>query len=167
MNPLFDRQQFRQTLGCFATGVAVVSFLRGDQVCGMTVNSFSSVSLDPPLVLFCPALTTRFALESQPSEPFTISFLSEQQKDVCLHFAGRGGLPSEPWQPAPQSGEGQPPMVQDCLGWLQCVTRATHTHGDHLVVIGEVLQFGVQTKAPPLLFFRGEYPILSLEGEKV
>lgn len=154
MTPTVDQRLFRQVLGQFATGVTVVSFLRDDEVCGMTVNSFSSVSLEPPLVLFCPALTTRFALESRPDELFTVSILSEQQQDICFHFAGRGGLEEEPWV-----GE-SPPSVSGCLGWLRCRTKATHAHGDHLVVIGEVLEFGTHSCEPPLLFFRGEYPIL-------
>lgn len=162
MSQPFDQALFRQTLGRFATGVAVVSFLRDGEVCGMTVNSFSSVSLDPPLVLFCPALTTRFALKSRIDEAFAVSFLAEGQKDVCLHYAGRGGLADEPWQ----AGD-SPPVVEGCLGWLRCVTRAVHTHGDHLVVVGEVVEFGHASDASPLLFFRGGYPILSLEGKTV
>lgn len=156
MTPTVDQQLFRQTLGLFATGVTVVSFVRDGEVCGMTVNSFSSVSLDPPLVLFCPALTTRFALEGESVETFTISFLAKDQFDVCMHYAGRGGLAEEAWAEAEA-----PPHVEGCLGWLKCTTQATHTHGDHLVVVGEVIEFGSHSDADPLLFFRGRYPILS------
>lgn len=161
MNPTFDQQLFRQTLGQFATGVVVIGFMRDGEVCGMTVNSFSSVSLDPPLILFCPALTTRFALEAKAGEPFTVSFLGADQKDVCMHFAGRGGLDPEPW-------EGKaPPVVEGCLGWLRCRTTAWHTHGDHLVVVGEVEEFASHSNGPPLLFFRGAYPMLEEDAEKV
>lgn len=162
MSSTFDQRLFREALGRFATGVAVISFLRDGEVCGMTVNSFTSVSLDPPLILFCPALTTRFALESRPGEPFTVSILNGDQQDVCWHFAGRGGLEREPWD------EGElPPAVSGCLAWLRCKTRVVHSHGDHLVVIAEVDQFGAHSEAAPLLFFRGGYPILCADSEKV
>lgn len=159
MKPTVEQQIFRQVLGSFATGVTVISFLRGGEVCGMTVNSFCSVSLDPPLVLFCPALTTRFALESIPGEPFTISVLAQDQKRVCMHFAGQGTLDSSPWE-----GDA-PPVIKGCLAWLRCETRAVHTHGDHLVVIAEVQEFAAHRDASPLLFFRGGYPILSVGAE--
>jgi 3-hydroxy-9,10-secoandrosta-1,3,5(10)-triene-9,17-dione monooxygenase reductase component len=162
VNPIVEQRLFRQALGQFATGVTVISFLRDGEICGMTVNSFCSVSLDPPLVLFCPALTTRFALEARPDERFTVSVLAQDQQDVCWHYAGRGGLEREAWQ-----DEEAPPTVQGCLGWFRCATRAVHTHGDHLVVIGEVSQFGTHSDRAPLLFFRGGYPMLKEDGEKV
>lgn len=156
MNPTFDTQLFRQTLGQFATGVTVISFVREGEICGMTVNSFSSVSLDPPLVLFCPALTTRFALEALPGELFTVSILSEGQQDVSWHFAGRSRLTEKPWRLA----DDLPPTVDGSVGWLRCRTAAIHTHGDHLVVVAEVLEFGSDSEQRPLLFFRGDYPKL-------
>lgn len=153
MTPTFDSQLFRQTLGQFATGVTVISFIREGQVCGMTANSFTSVSLDPPLVLFCPALTTRFALEAQIDELFTISILAEGQEDVSRHFAGRPNLGEEPWRP----NDPLPPTVQGSVGWIRCRTEALHTHGDHLVVVAQVLEFATDTAQRPLLFFRGDY----------
>ena len=161
MTPTVDQQLFRQTLSQFATGVTVVSFMRDGEVCGMTVNSFASVSLDPPLILFCPALTTRFALGSRLDEPFTVSILAENQKAICRHYAGRGGPDLQPWQ------EGEtPPVVAGCIAWLRCRTTAFHTHGDHLVVIGGVSEFGIQSTGTPLLFFRGEYPMLTADSDK-
>ena len=158
MNPTFDTQLFRQTLGQFATGVTVISFIREGEICGMTVNSFSSVSLDPPLVLFCPALTTRFALEAVPGELFTVSILAEGQEDVSWHFAGRSRLTERPWR----IDDDLPPAVEGSVGWLRCRTQAIHTHGDHLVVIAEVSEFGSDVERRPLLFFRGDYPKLEL-----
>jgi 3-hydroxy-9,10-secoandrosta-1,3,5(10)-triene-9,17-dione monooxygenase reductase component len=156
LSPTVDQQLFRQTLGQFATGVTVIGFLRQGEICGMTVNSFSSVSLDPPLVLFCPALTTRFALEFVVGESFTVSILSQGQKDVCTHFAGRNHLEREPWLLAEHS----PPVVEGCVAWLRCRVVAAHSHGDHLVVVGEVCEFGAHQERLPLLFFRGGYPML-------
>lgn len=156
MNPTFDTQLFRQTLGQFATGVTVISFLREAEICGMTVNSFASVSLDPPLVLFCPALTTRFALEAVVGELFTVSILAEEHQDVSWHYAGRPRLSEKPWR----ADEPLPPTVDGSVGWIRCRTNTIHTHGDHLVVIAEVLEFGADPNRRPLLFFRGDYPKL-------
>lgn len=156
MNPTVDQQLFRQTLGQFATGVTVISFSRQGEICGMTVNSFSSVSLDPPLILFCPALTTHFALEAQVGEPFTVSILAQGQKDICLSYAGRSDLQEPPWMKA----DTVPPVVEGCVGWIRCKVTALHTHGDHLVVVGEVSEFASNYDLPPLLFFRGGYPTL-------
>ena len=136
--------------------MTVVSFLRDGEVCGLTVNSFASVSLDPPLILFCPALTTRFALEVGVGDAFTVSILADHQQDVCLHNAGRPTLEREPWGP----DDPAPPTVAGCLGFLRCTVAAMHAHGDHFVVIGEVSEFGAHSDRPPLLFFRGNYPML-------
>lgn len=153
MTPTFDSQLFRQTLGQFATGVTVVSFIREGQVCAMTANSFTSVSLDPPLVLFCPARTTRFALDAEVNELFTISILAEGQEDVSRHFAGRPNLKEKPWLPNDQL----PPTVEGSVGWIRCRSQTIHTHGDHLVVVAQVLEFGCDPSRRPLLFFRGDY----------
>lgn len=156
MTPTFDTQLFRQTLGQFATGVTVISFVRDGAVCGMTVNSFTSVSLDPPLVLFCPALSTRFALEAAIGELFTVSILAEDHQDVSWHFAGRSRLTEAPWR----KDDELPPAVTGSVGWIRCRTSTLHTHGDHLIVVAEVLEFGSDSNIRPLLFFRGDYPKL-------
>ena len=91
------KKLFRTVLSRFATGVTVVSFERGKHTFGMTVNSFSSVSLDPPLVLFCPSLDCRFSQGAEKGSPFTISILAEAQASVCAHFAGQAQLESTPW----------------------------------------------------------------------
>lgn len=151
-----ETKQLRAVFGKFATGVTVVTFTRNEQTFGMTVNSFSSVSLDPPMVLFCPALSCRFAEGAELGTPFTISILSHHQKDVCLHFAGRPTLEDAPWQPG---GEG-PPVVEGSLAYLRCRLEALHRHGDHYVAVGRVLHHSVLSEEQPLMFYSGTYPKL-------
>ena len=100
-----DTKQLRSVFGKFATGVTVVTFERDGEVYGMTVNSFSSVSLDPPMILFCPAVNCRFAQDAGVGSFFTVSILAHDQKDVCLHFAGRPSLDSSPWSVVSIPGE--------------------------------------------------------------
>lgn len=154
-----DKRHLRKVFGRFATGVTVVTFERDQETYGMTVNSFSSVSLDPPMVLFCPSIHCRFAQGADIGSLFTISILSREQHDVCLHFAGRPCLESSPWDSSEQS----PPVVRGSLGHLRCRLTAIHPHGDHLVAVGEVLQAHESEHGEPLIFFSGEYPSLSME----
>lgn len=151
-----DKRFLRTVFGRFATGVTVVTFERDSEVYGMTVNSFSSVSLEPPLVLFCPSVHCRFAYQAELGSLFTISILSQDQHDVCLHFAGRPCLERSPWEPADQS----PPVVRGSLAHLRCRLAAMHPHGDHLVAVGEVLEAQAEESGEPLLFFGGGYPSL-------
>lgn len=151
-----DPKQLRSVFGKFATGVTVVTFERGGEVLGMTVNSFSSVSLDPPMVLFCPALNCRFAAEAEIGTPFTISILAHDQKDVCLHFAGRPSLDCAPWSDDASS----PPVVEGSIAFLKCELEALHPHGDHYVAIGKVHDFGISSHEAPLMFYSGGYPNL-------
>lgn len=152
----------RQVLGQFATGVTVVGFEWGTERGGMTVNSFTSVSLEPPLILFCPALGTRFANAVKLADRFSVSILAQDQQELCWQFAGRGEPNPSAW--VERDGVA---VLEGCLAWLSCRVEAVHHHGDHLVVIGEVLHYQVQRKAPPLLFFRGQYPMLSEGAEEV
>lgn len=154
----FDSHQFRATLGLFATGVTVVSFFHQGEPAGMTVNSFTSVSLEPPLILFCPKVDCRFSEDLAAGKPFAVSVLSREQGDVCLHFAGQPNLRESPWTSGDQ---GLPPLVKDALGWLRCRVDSVHRHGDHFVVVAGVEQVDVTGDGDPLLFYRGGYPGLA------
>ncbi len=155
----FDSREFRSTLGLFATGVTVVSFFHQGEPAGMTVNSFTSVSLEPPLILFCPTVSCRFSEDLSLGKPFAVSVLSKEQGDVCLHFAGQPNLVESPW-----AGEGldpeRPPVIKDSLGWLQCRAQTVHQHGDHYVVVAAVEEVEPGGGGEPLLFYRGGYPVL-------
>lgn len=152
-----DPKYLRSVFGKFATGVTVVTFERGGQTYGMTVNSFSSVSLEPPMVLFCPSLHCRFSEEADLGTDFTISILAADQQDVCLHFAGRPNLESSPWSDDAPS----PPAIDGCNAFLRCRLIALHKHGDHYVAVGEVLEAEIASEGSPLMFYAGSYPLFA------
>ncbi|MFA5504646.1 MAG: flavin reductase family protein [Vulcanimicrobiota bacterium] len=151
-----DAKQLRSVFGKFATGVTVVTFERDGEVYGMTVNSFSSVSLEPPMVLFCPALNCRFAQNAELGSHFTISILAHNQKDICFHFAGRPSLESSPWADEARV----PPVVEGSIAYLRCELEALHPHGDHFVAVGKVHSWEITSHEAPLMFFSGGYPNL-------
>jgi flavin reductase (DIM6/NTAB) family NADH-FMN oxidoreductase RutF len=158
-----DSKFLRSVLGRFATGVTVVTFQRGSETFGMTVNSFASVSLDPPMVLFCPSLKCKFAEDAQLGSQFVVSILNEQQKDICLHFAGRPCLEKAPWS----ADQDSPPIVDDCIANIRCKLEALHRHGDHYVAIGRVLKANITSDERPLMFYSGEYPTLGLPSKEI
>lgn len=149
---------FRKIVGNFATGVTVVTTQTQDgSPYGLTVNSFTSVSLDPILVLIC--LDNRLSGLDAFSESgkFAVNILSEDQKDVCEHFATRGTDRSAADY---RTGETGVPVLQGTLACLECEVTAVHPAGDHKVLIGEVKSSGVspgREDEAPLLFFRGGY----------
>jgi flavin reductase (DIM6/NTAB) family NADH-FMN oxidoreductase RutF len=141
----------RQCLGRFATGVTIVTYPGDDGPRGLTVNSFTSVSLDPPLVLVCLDRRSR-AAASFDRTPFAVNVLHARQRALALHFAGR---PREGLVPD-WSTHGGVPLLQDSLAWLVCEPWQQLQAGDHVVVLGKVSAFGAADQ-PPLCFFRGEF----------
>ncbi len=149
----FDQRDLRDALGCFATGVTVVTTLTERGPMGITANSFASVSLTPPLVLWSPARkSTRFAAFETASH-FAIHILAEDQRDLSDLFAREGedfdNLSTTP-------GLGQAPLLEGCVARLECAHSAGHDGGDHLIVVGEVLRITHSDKRP-LLYHRGRY----------
>jgi 3-hydroxy-9,10-secoandrosta-1,3,5(10)-triene-9,17-dione monooxygenase reductase component len=149
-------RQFRDVLGRFASGVTVVTAISGGAPVGLTCQSFSSVSLNPPLVLFVPAKTSRAWPAIQRSGKFCVNFLADDQAELSNQMASRGedkfsGLD---WSPAPETGS---PMFAESLGYVDCQIHSVHEAGDHFVVIGRVLDLGVHGAEKPLLFFQGKY----------
>jgi flavin reductase (DIM6/NTAB) family NADH-FMN oxidoreductase RutF len=152
----FDGQKFRQVLGHFPTGVAVVTGIDSDgQPAGMAVGSFSSVSLDPPLVAFMPDRSSTSWPRFRDSGSFCVNILGAEQESVCRTFAGRGGdkFADLSWQPA---GSGAP-LLDGVLAWIDCDTEVVHEAGDHYIVIGRVRELDIGTPALPLVFFQGGY----------
>ena len=147
--------KFRQCLGKFATGVTVVSCRDADgQPCGITANSFSSVSLDPPLVLWNIAKVSRTLDAYLSAEYFAINVLTREQQPVSMHFAR-----SEPDLFAGVAHAESPrgvPLLRDTLACFECRTTATHDCGDHHIIIGEVIDYRAGA-GEPLLFFAGGY----------
>ncbi|MEJ7832693.1 MAG: flavin reductase family protein [Nocardioides sp.] len=152
-------RRFRDVLGSFASGVTVVTSMSAGAPVGMTCQSFSSVSLDPPLVLFVPAKTSRAWPLMQRSGKFCVNFLSADQAEVSNTMASRGSdkFAGVGWSASEATGS---PLLDGALGYVDCSIHAVHEAGDHYVVIGRVLDLALDRAGPeadPLLFFRGQY----------
>ena len=148
-----DGLAFRSALARFATGVTIVTTLGPDGPVGMTVNSFTSVSLDPPLVLWCPAYSSVRYRAFAEARTYTINVLAEDQRDLCLRFARSGddfsGLGDA------RSPEGVP-VLPGCLARFDCAAVATHDGGDHAILVARVLRAEAREGAP-LLFWDRRY----------
>jgi len=142
-------------LGHFATGVTVITAVSDGQPAGLAVNSFTSVSLEPPLVAFCAAKSSTTWPAIQRAGSFCVNILAEDQEDLSRRFAMKGGdkFRGVGWR----AGESGSPILQGVLAWLDCVTEAEHDAGDHLIVVGRVLGLDVFRERGPLVFFRGGY----------
>ena len=149
-------RQFRDTIGLFTTGVAIVAVHDGDEVHEMTANAVSSLSLEPLLLLFCPAKRSRLAKYLAVGVPFTINVLRTEQQAISNFFAGNWPHSAPP--PYRFVAMGDAPRLEGSLASLGCSVRSIADGGDHWLVVGEVLQLK-QGIAPyePLLFYRGRY----------
>lgn len=151
-----DRRAFRDALGCFATGVTVVTSVTPQgELLGITANSFNSVSLDPPLVLFSLDRSAYSLKAFQESGCFAINVLREDQVALSSNFARPlsdkwHGVAYELWD----TGS---PILKDALASFECRTHSVYDGGDHLIFVGRVLRLRSQTEGQPLLFFRGAY----------
>jgi flavin reductase (DIM6/NTAB) family NADH-FMN oxidoreductase RutF len=151
-----DPRRFRDVLGHFPTGVAVVTGLDADgKPAGMAVGSFSSVSLDPPLVAFMPDRSSSSWPRFRDSGVFCVNILGADQESVCRAFAMKGGdkFAELAWRPA---GSGAP-ILDGVLAWIDCDIDAVHEAGDHFIVLGRVRELDIGTPALPLVFFQGGY----------
>ncbi|MER7406687.1 flavin reductase family protein [Streptomyces sp. NPDC000070] len=150
-----DPQHLRTCLGCFATGVTVVNCAVGDTPHGATVNAFTAVSLDPPLVLVSLDRASKTA-RLLPGRPFTVNVLSEEQHDLALWFAGRPQTATPPprWQPAPGH---LAPALRGSLATFFCSPWASHDGGDHVLFLGRVEHAAQRPDAHPLLFYRSAF----------
>ena len=157
-------RRFRDVLSQFASGVTVVTTMSGGVPVGMTCQSFSSVSLDPPLVMFIPAKTSRAWPLIQRSGKFCVNILAEDQAWLSNQMASRGAdkFAGVDWTPAPVTGT---PLLRGTIGHLECNIHAVHEAGDHYVVIGRVLGLEVGDVDDPLLFFRGRYATTEIPAD--
>jgi 3-hydroxy-9,10-secoandrosta-1,3,5(10)-triene-9,17-dione monooxygenase reductase component len=151
----FDARAFRSALGMFATGVAVITArTEGAQHAGLTVNSFSSVSLDPPLVLWSLSLYSASLPLFQHCSHYAINILSANQIDLSQRFATSdnekfAGLDFSP-------GVGGAPLLPGCCAWFECRNEARHAGGDHIIFVGLVERFRREDREP-LVFQGGRY----------
>jgi len=146
---------FRTVLGQFATGVTIITAVDGDEPVGVAANSFTSVSLDPPLVLFSIARTSTTWPRIERARRFAVNILGEHQEELCRLFATKGAdrFGQVDWH----LGVGGSPVLHDVLAYLDCEFWAEYDGGDHIIVVGQVLDLDVTHQAGPLVFFRGEY----------
>jgi 3-hydroxy-9,10-secoandrosta-1,3,5(10)-triene-9,17-dione monooxygenase reductase component len=159
LTPAIDQAHFRNVLGHFGSGVAIITSVDGDEPVGMAVQSFSSLSLDPPYVFFAPAKTSTSWPRIRDTGRFCANILSEDQEELSRGFAISGGdkFGGVTWH---ESGNGSP-ILDGCLAWIDCVIETEHDGGDHSIVVGRVLELDVERDGRPLLFFRGGYGRLS------
>ncbi len=155
----FDERAFRQTAGQFATGVTIVAMESGDDVLGMTANSFTTVSLDPPMILFCAGKTTRTGNAIHNAQGFSVNILRLEQQALALFFAGmwKESAPP-PYHFVPWSGG---PRLEGCAAAIGCALHSITECGDHWIVVGRVLELhqGIEPRRP-LLFAGGRFGAL-------
>lgn len=146
---------FRQALGQFATGVCVVTARIDDRDVGITINSFTSVSLEPPLILWCLDCQTDRATLFSRAERFAIHVLGEDQKDLSNRYS-RGEPRLDPLHF--QAGDDHIPFLPDPVARFVCQTHQVDVRGDHYVVYGKVISHQVfRPQQPVLTYFRGAY----------
>lgn len=156
-----EPQKFRQVLGHFCTGITVITAVEDDQPVGFSCQAFAALSLDPPLVVFCPSLTSTSWRRIVRAKLFAVNVLTEDQHQLARRF-GRSGtdkFDGVAWSP---DGAGSP-VLDGVLTWAGCEVEAVHPGGDHHVVIGRVRELGECGGQRPLLFYRGRYAVTSAE----
>lgn len=157
VNTPLDPQFFRRVLGHYPTGVCVVTAIDPEiGPIGMTVGSFTSVSLDPALIAFLPTRESGTYQRIRSIGKFCVNVLASDQDDLCRHFAKRGTdkFNEVPWHAAPSGA----PILDGAIAWIDCGLSAVHEAGDHDIVIGAVDGLGTaENPQPPLLFFQGGY----------
>ncbi len=153
--PGFDPATFRTVLGHFCSGITIVTAVEGGEPLGFTCQSFSSVSLDPPLVLIVAAKASISWPRIRASGHFCANVLAEDQEELARRFAIKGAdkFAGVGWRPGPSAA----PVLDGCIAYIDCEIEAVHDAGDHDIVVGRVLDLAVTSETRPLLFFRGGY----------
>lgn len=156
------KEEYRRLIGCFATGVTVITAARGEEVRGMTANAVTSLSLEPLLLLVCVdkrTITHQFLEEAQH---FAVNILAEDQEQVSRALASRDSedarrLIGYRYRP----GQTGAPILEDCLAYVECRITEVIPGGDHSIFIGQVESGEIMRDVSPLLFFRGKYSRLT------
>lgn len=147
-------EQFRQVLGIYPTGVAVVTAIDGGGCpAGLAVGSFTSVSLDPPLVAFLPDKKSSSFPRMRAARSFCVNILAADQQALCRRFAMSGGdkFDGLAWSAAPSGA----PLLPGVAAWIDCWFDTITEAGDHYIVLGRVHRLGGEPDAQPLVFLRG------------
>lgn len=148
-----DTRRLRDAFGCFGTGVTLVSALddAGTPV-GLTANSFTSVSLEPPLLLFCIDRRSRRLPVFERAEAFGVNVLHAGQEAISAAFAAGAPQTELPW-----TLEDGAPILADAMAAFACARHAIHDGGDHIILVGRVLQLRFDPTQDPLIYFQGRY----------
>ena len=151
----FTARELRDALGQFVTGVTVVTTLTDDGApVGITINSFTSVSLDPPMVLFCLDSRSRYLPAFRKAGYFAVHVLAADQREWSVRFAGNGdrwdGVGSSRWETGA-------PIIDGCLGVFECTLSAIHDGGDHKILVGQVIRLSGGDDRRPLAYHLGRY----------
>ena len=159
-----EQQQFRHVMGHFVTGVTVITTMLDDKPVGMTAQSFVSLSLDPPLVMFCPTRGSFTWEQIERQGMLCINVLSRAQEHVSRQFAAKedrfGGVE---WKPAPVTGS---PLLAGVHAWIDCEIDKVYPGGDHLIVVCRVLALAAADESgDPLVFYLGRYGDVSRAAE--
>lgn len=156
MTEITDPKVFRRVLGHYPTGVCVITAMQADgKPAAMVVGSFTSVSLDPPLVAFFPDRSSTSWPKIEAAKHFCVNVLAAHQQDLCRAFSSKAedkfiGIPYR------LSDQGVP-ILEDVVAYIDCGLYAVHEAGDHFIVLGEVRALDVEKPHAPLLFFQGGY----------
>lgn len=155
--PELDARDFRSALGCFPTGVCLITTLAPDgRRVGLTANSFSSVSLDPPMILWSLARTASSAPVFRDAEYFAINVLGKDDAALSTHFAKPGEDKFQAFSERFAEGLQGVPVLQGAVATFECHSRHRYYGGDHIIVIGVVERYA-HTATPALVFHRGKY----------
>ena len=157
-----DPRTLRDALGCFATGVTVVTCFDGDgEPVGLTANSFTSLSLDPPLLLVCVAKAAASAVPLSSATNFAVNVLQTGQQPASITFSTRveDRFGCTEWS----VGEHGAPVLMQSLSVFECRRHAIHDGGDHFILVGEVVKASFESGLDPLLYFRGRYRRLHVD----
>jgi len=155
VSAIFDNAEFRRILGHYPTGVSAVTAMHEGTPVGLIVGSFTSVSLEPPLVAFFPDRKSTSWPKVEAAGRFCVNVLAEHQRDVCRALSSKAENKFEA-VPYRLSDKGSP-IVEGVVAWVDCNLYAVHEAGDHFIALGEVHSLAVEHPHRPLLFFQGNY----------
>ncbi|MER6030043.1 flavin reductase family protein [Streptomyces sp. NPDC001851] len=159
MTPTLAPASMREVMSRFATGVIVLT-VGGEHIHGMTANAFTSVSLEPPLLLCCVSRSAVMHKSVSAERRFAVSIMGADQEPLARYFAdkerplGPAQFDTVDWRPGPRTGA---PLLHGALAWLECELTESHDSGDHSIFIGTVLSSSRGTGEDGLLFFDGKY----------
>ena len=151
-----ERTSFRQLMSQWATGVSVITCLDDQVPAGCTANALTSLSLDPPRLLVCFDLSARTLASVRRSRRFTVNVLTASQEEICGRFASRASH-ADKFAGVPYRVAFDTVLLEDCMAAIVCEVADELVHGDHVIVVGDVIHGELPVAAPPLIFFQSQF----------